>query len=287
MSVEPIARPCELLVVTKGHPFDRAAFFAMLDAVSMRGIVVTHVEQPAAVAVLRPESAPDYDAVLFYDMSGIAIPAPGAAAADPLPPADYVSGIESLLERGTGIVLMNHGLLSWPAWPLWRALSNTSFLLREGEVHGERLPGSGYRGGMGQPDRNAATKLLPALADHPVLDGLEQGLEVQDELYLKSPCFEERVLPLLRSDYSFRAEHFSPPPLAAPDEQAAWSHPPGSDLVVWANACGQSPVVACEIGDGPVTYANPGFQRLIGNAILWVASPEARAWAAIQTPSRS
>jgi hypothetical protein len=229
--------------------------------------------------VLRPESRPHYDVVLFYDMSGIAMPGTGAAQA---PPPEYVRGIEALLERGTGVLLMNHGLLSWPDWPLWRALSNTSFLLSAGEIHGERLPGSGYRGGMGQPERNARTLLRPALAGHPVLDGLESGLEVQDELYLKSPCFESRVVSLLRSDFTFSQAHFSPPPLASPDEQAAWSHPPGSDVVVWANACGRSPVVASEIGDGPHSYASPDFRRLLGNAVNWLASAQAREWAALR-----
>jgi hypothetical protein len=35
-------------------------------------IVTTLVEQPAAQIVLRPENVARFDAVLFYDMSGIA-----------------------------------------------------------------------------------------------------------------------------------------------------------------------------------------------------------------------
>jgi hypothetical protein len=85
---------------------------------------------------------------------------------------------------------------------------------------------------------------------------------------------------LLRSDYEFVADNFTPPPLASAQEQANWDHPPGSNLIVWANAAGNSPVVASDVGDSPEAFANPNFRRLLRNALLWVASPEARAWAA-------
>jgi len=46
-----------VLVVTKGHPFDRGAFFAMLDALPGQGeqYTWTHVEHPAATALFREE----------------------------------------------------------------------------------------------------------------------------------------------------------------------------------------------------------------------------------------
>jgi hypothetical protein len=276
----PPARRLQLLIVSKGHPYDVVAFRALTD--TLPNVESTHVEQPAAQAVLEADSAARYDAVLFYDMSGIGMPGgdPGVEMGDPIdPPLAYQRCIEALLERGTGIVLLNHGLVSWPSWPLWREISGTSYLLRDAEIEGEALPASGYRGGMGQPDRNATFTVRPACLDHPVLAGLAAGFEISDELYLKTPGFEQHVVPLLRSDFSFEAEHFSPPPLAPPEVQATWSHPRGSDLVVWANAARNSPVVASELGDGPSAYANPGFRRLLANAVHWVASQEARSWA--------
>jgi hypothetical protein len=274
-----VSRPLALLVVTKGHPYDRSAFMAIFDA--DRGIEATAVDQPAAQVLLRPENVADYDAVLFYDMSGIALP--GSRAGRPgeflLPPDDYGRSLESLLAKGTGVVLLNHALVSWPAWPLWRGLTGTSFMLRGGELDGRPVPASGFRGGAGELERNATTRLRPATPGHPVLANLEQGFELRDELYLKTRGFESRVVPLLRSDYAFVQENFSASPLASAEEQAAWKHPPGSDLVVWAHAVHRSPVVASELGDGPDAYGNAGFRRLVGNAVRWVASEEARAWA--------
>ncbi len=270
----------QLLVVSKGHPFDRSAFFAMFDA--DRGVEATWVEQPAAQVVLRPEHAARYDAVLFYDMSGIALPGDGSGL--PLgagidPPEDYIRSIEALLERGTGIVLLNHALLSWPSWPLWRQLSQTSFLLRGGELDGRATPASGFRGGATEPDRNLATTLSAVDPEHPVLAGLTDGFEIADELYLKTADFESRVTPLLRSDLGFEASDFTPSPLASREEQAGWDHPRGSNLVAWANAARGTPVFATDLGDGPSAYANAGFRRLVGNAVRWVASEAAREWA--------
>ena len=58
-----------VLVVTKGHPFERDPFFAVFDA--WQDVACTAVEQPAAQAFFSPEAARPYDAFLLYDMPGI------------------------------------------------------------------------------------------------------------------------------------------------------------------------------------------------------------------------
>jgi hypothetical protein len=96
------------------------------------------------------------------------------------------------------------------------------------------------------------------------------------------------VLPLLRGEYAFVQSNFTPPPLASPAEQASWSHPPGSNLIVWASSAGASPVVTSDVGDAPPAFENPAYRRLLQNALRWVASEEARAWArARQREARS
>lgn len=272
-----MANHTSVLVVTKGHDFAHDSFLAMLAA--LEGVTATLVQQPAAQVVLAPEHAGAYDAVLFYDMSGI----PGigllhdGANDTGVPPARYRAAIEALLERGTGIVMLNHATVSWPEWPLWRQIHGSSFMLRKGMLDGVEVPGSGYRGGHG-PLPSAKIRLAP-VAKHPVLEGLEGGFEISDELYLKTAGFESRVLPLLRGEYDFVASNFTPPPLAPPAEQASWNHPPGSNLIVWANSAGASPVVVSDVGDAPPAYENPAYRRLLQNALRWVASEEARAWA--------
>ncbi|MEM1434171.1 MAG: ThuA domain-containing protein [Pseudomonadota bacterium] len=267
-----------VLVISKGHPFAHDAFIAMFEA--LEGVTMTLVEHPAAHAVLQPDAVARYDVVFFYDMSGI----PGVglthddADAEGNPPDGYRTAIEHLVQSGKGLMLVNHATVGWPNWPLWRQISGSSFMLRTGQLNGETVPGSGYRGAHG-PLPNATIKVLPQ-GSHPVLEGLDDGFEITDELYLKTPGFEANVVPLLRGDYDFVVSNFSPPPLAPPDEQAAWDHPPGSNLLVWANACGRSPIVVSELGDSPLAYENPGYRRLLGNALRWLVSEEARQWAA-------
>lgn len=268
--------PVNVLLVTKGHRFDYSGFYAIFD--EDPALNTTQVEQPAAQVILRPENAGNYEAVVFYDMWGVM---PDNSGAFVSPPDDYRRSIGALLDRGTGIVLLNHALVQWPGWPLWREISGTSFMLRRGELYGETVPGSGYRGGGGEPHRNARHFLSVATPGHPAVEGLGDGFEIIDEIYLKTSGFEKDpdIVPLLRSDYPYVQENFNPPPLAPKEEQASWQHPPGTNLTVWAKRTRNSPVVAMDSGDGPEAYANPAFRRLLSNAIQWVASPEAQAWA--------
>ena len=268
--------PINVLVVTKGHPFDYNGFFAMFD--ENAELNATAVEQPAAEILLRPEFVADYDAVFFYDMCGTA---PDEHGEFPQPPAHYAEAVEALLERGVGLVLSNHATVQWPGWALWREISGTSFMLENGELYGETVPGSGYRGGGGEPERNVTHRLTPVDPQHPVASGLEAGFEIVDELYIKTAGFERNpdIVPLFRSDYDFSQANFNPPPYAPPEEQAAWQHPQGSNLITWAKRTRNSPVVATEAGDGPLAYANPDFRRFLENALKWVASDEAKSWA--------
>ncbi len=63
------------LLVTKGHSFDRESFFQMIDNLQTtlpnRFLQFTHVEHPAAEAVLTPDATEKFDAILFYDMPGV------------------------------------------------------------------------------------------------------------------------------------------------------------------------------------------------------------------------
>jgi hypothetical protein len=265
-----------ILVVTNGHPYDYNGFHAIFD--DNPELTASFVDQPAAQAVLRPDSAKNYDAILFYDMWGIPMDPTSSASAEP--PADYVKSIEALLARGTGLVLLNHALVQWPQWPLWREISGTTFLLSQSEQGGKTVPGSGYRGGAGEPHRNARHRLSVVDPAHPVSRGLGEGFEIVDELYLRMPAAESPdIKPLLISDYPFTEKNFNPPPLASQEEQARWHHPDGNNVIVWAKRTGNSPIVASEAGDGPEAYANPAFRRMLYNALGWVASEEARAWA--------
>ncbi|MBH76654.1 MAG: acyl-CoA synthase [Dehalococcoidia bacterium] len=264
----------DVLLVTKGHVFDYNGFYAMFDENPQ--LNTTQVEQPAAQVMLRPENVADYDAVVFYDMWGFT---PDDSGNYQLPPEDYQHSIKALLEQGIGLVLLNHAIVQWPGWPLWKEVHGSSFTMRETVLDGVKVPVSGYRGGGHDPRGNITHFLSVCDSSHPVLQGLGDGFEVTDELYLKTATFESRpdIVPLLRSDYSWVQENFNS--LGPPEQRSNWNHPEGSNLVAWAKRSHNSPVVATDGGDGPSAYENPAFRQFLTNAITWVASDAAKEWA--------
>ena len=251
-----------ILLVTGGHPFEREPFLAVFEA--MEEVAFEHAEQPDAQKLFRPELADRFDATVLYDMPGIAFGPEGPRFDDP--PKAYAEGLLALLERGHGFVFLHHAIAGWPAWPEYAEIVGGRFLYLPGELRGRALPDSGYRHGVRH-------RVMP-VGPHPVLEGLEDGFEIEDELYLFCP-FESDILPLLRSDYRFEAENFYSAAQAVVHgrmfSNEGWSHPSGSDLIAWTHRYRNSPVVTIVSGDGPSAYASPHFRRLLDNAIHWVA----------------
>ncbi|MDJ0849208.1 MAG: ThuA domain-containing protein [Myxococcota bacterium] len=261
-----------VLVVTKGHPFERDAFFAVFE--SWRDIAHTAVEQPAAQAFFTPEAARAWDAFVLYDMPGIGF-RPGRDPEPHEPPPQLVRGFAELLDEGKGFVFLHHAIAGWPTWDAYADAMGGRFLYAPATLRGRKCPDSGYRHAV----KHRLRVVEPA---HPVVQGLGEGFEIEDEVYLLE-VFEADVLPLLRSDHEFVDANFYSSALAVRGEmfsREGWSHAPGSDLVAWARRAGRSPVVTITCGDGPTAYANEGFRRLLENAVRWVASQEARDWAA-------
>jgi type 1 glutamine amidotransferase len=265
--------PLNVLIVVKGHPFDREALGAMFE--EMDGITASFIDQPAAAHVINPDSMKAFDALVFYDMPGLDFRAkrPGRPAYVE-PPAAYKDGLRALLTQGKGIVALHHAIAGWPAWPDYAEWLGGRFLYRAGPLRGRHTQDGGYR-------HDITYTAKPVNAAHPVLEGLpSEGIKLTDEVYL-SEVFEEDVTPLLRADYSFVQENFFSAELAVSQgkmfSNEDWSHAPGSNLVGWTKRAINSPLVYLQPGDGPVTYNSADYRRLVLNAIRWVASPDVLA----------
>ncbi len=252
----------EILLVTKGHPYEREPFYAMFDA--MPDVNWTLVEQPAAQALFSVEQARRYDAFVLYDMPGIVF-RPGQAPGFPAPNDDYKARFLELLEAGHGFVFLHHAIAGWPAWPEYAEIIGGRFLYMGDELRGQPVPDSGYRHGV--------THNVSVLSEHPVTQGV-QSFPITDELYLYE-VFEDDVEPLLASDYEFVQDNFYSATLAVRDgkmfSNEGWQHAPGSNLIGWSKTYGNSKIVYLQCGDDPVAYANESFQRLVANAIEWVS----------------
>lgn len=274
--------PERVLVVTGGHRIDLDALLGMVAALAdARGWVWAHAVQPSAQAWLDPRNADAWDALLLHDLPGLYLrrgEPPRPIGPDPA----VAAAVLGLLDRGVGVVAMHHALAGWPAWDGWADALGGRFHYAPGTLHGRLWPSSGTR----ITDYTARV----AAPGHPVCAGLDD-FSLTDELYC-CPVFEDQVVPLVRHDadvsparFISTYEHVIHGEVDAPDSTG---HPPASDLVAWATAAAASPVVYVQPGDSGATFALPGYRRLIGNAVDWVASAEARTWArSRRTPPHS
>ena len=265
-------RMLNVFVATGGHAFARDGFEAMLRAV---GVQPCFVDQPAAARLMNPDGLRGFDAVLLHDMPGMDFRAPVENRPEPFaPPPELVAGLAALVEQGMGFVALHHALAGWPAWPAYAQLLGGAFLYRPRMVRGELRPGSAYC-----PE--GRYEVTTAGGAHPVVAGVPNRFELLDEPY-RHELFEADIEPLLwRSpvDGRFLSATHAVRRLPDPGEENARE----SAIIGWATSAGNSPVIALQPGDRAETFAHPAYRTLVGNALRWVASPPARAWAAARS----
>jgi hypothetical protein len=84
-----------------------------------------------------------------------------------------------------------------------------------------------------------------------------------------------RITPLLRADTCYTNAPFESAARALGVRDAVapgdWPGRAASDVVAWARDVLASRIVYLQPGDGPATYANEHWRRLLGNALHWVA----------------
>lgn len=257
--------PIRVAVVTKGHPFEAEPFFAVFDA--MADVAWTHVEHPDALELVRPERAAEFDVFVMYDMPGITFTRADPPAEFTDPPDGYREAFRELLDVGQPMVFLHHAIAGWPAWEEYAHIVGGRFHYQPATLDGVDHPDSGYR-----HDVTHTVEVLDV--DHPICAGLDETFEITDELYL-FPVFTDEVTPVMRSRHTFVDREFYSADRAIRGERNTrdgWSHPPGSDLVAWTKTVGASPIAYIQFGDGPQTYADPNYRRVLTNAIHWAAT---------------
>jgi uncharacterized protein len=259
-----------VLVVTAGHRFEAEPFFAMFDADA--GIRWEGAEQPAAMDCFGADKAGTWDAIVMYDMPGIKFVDGESVLIDP--PGDFRRRFTEMLDAGQGFVFLHHAMSAWPSWPEYADIIGGRFHYTPGELHGQLWPDSGYH-------FDVTHHVQITEPGHPICQGVPDGFELTDELYLV-PILTDSLTPLLRTDAPMTSDHFYSAALAIKkryNDRTGWHHPPTSPLLGWVKTAGRSPVAYLQPGHGPTAYANPNYRRLVANAIRWAASPAAHQWA--------
>jgi uncharacterized protein len=259
------------LAVTGGHSVDIDAFRAMLDSISNdREWQWAHAVQPSAQRWFNAKSP--FDAIVCHDIPGLKLKR-GVPPQSFDPDPQVVESMQSLFEAGTGLVILHHALAGWPTWDRWATALGGRFLYAPGELRSNQWPSSGTR-------ITGYTARIET-PEHPVVAGVS-NFSLTDELYC-CPVFESEIVPLISSDADFSPELFiSTYEHVIVGEDAAprcLGHPQPSNLIGWASSAGNSPIVYIQPGDSAATFGLAPYRLLVGNAIEWVSSPQARTWA--------
>lgn len=222
----PGAERRRVLLLTGGHAFEREAFLDVFRADPE--LDVTHLEHASesADAWLRADLE-RFDAVVLYDMP---------REIDEAQKARFLS----LFERGIGLLVLHHALVSFQRWPDYERIIGGRFV-DPGKGADPSLAASG--------DEHDVAVPVEVAAAHPVTAGVEP-FTIQDEIYWSYPVGAD-VVPLLRT-----------------------SHPKSGNPLAWARTEGLSRVVYLQLGHGISAYRHPAFRRLVANAIRHVARRE-------------
>ena len=255
------------LLITKGHPFERGPFFDMYDSLE---IEYTHIEHPAAEHILNPNNAVNYNLLCFYDMPGMNFDLPEDNI-EIDPNEDFKEGFNQLLEEGKPMLFIHHSIAGWPAWDQYAEIIGGKFLYKEKKLRGKLTIDSGYR--------HDITHVAKVVNPHPITEGIKE-IKITDEVYLYE-IFEDSIYPLLTSDYLFEKENFYSANNAINGQMYNndnWDHPPGLGHVAWVKSYKNSPIVYLQMGDGPSTYKNKTYRKLLRQSIDWLTSKEAQEW---------
>ena len=250
-----------LLVVTRGHPFERDNFFNMVDSL---GFNWSHIEHPAAQSFFKKENLKKFDAILFYDMPGLNFDEINDESKFFInPPQEYKEDFLERLSEGKGCIFLHHSIAGWPMWDEYSNIIGGRFLYKPGKIKGKKYPDSGYR--------HFVNYKVSSVSEHPITKGISD-FEIEDELYL-SHVFEEDINPLLKSNYSFVRDNFYSATNALNgkmNSNEGWEHPDGSNLVGWTKSYKKSAITYLQFGDGVKSYENKNVRMLLRRSINWV-----------------
>jgi type 1 glutamine amidotransferase len=146
--------------------------------------------------------------------------------------------LKSFIEAGKGVLSLHHAIVDYTDWPWWyQEVTGGKYFVN---AKGEHLA-SRYREGL-----EFLVTPVPGKGDHPVLRGVGP-LWVNDELY-KGMEHSSSIEVLMET-----------------------THPDNDRPVVYVGPYQRARVVYVQLGHSADTMNNPGFRRLISNAVHWIA----------------
>lgn len=145
------------------------------------------------------------------------------------------SNFLKLFDKGVGLMVVHDALLSYQDWPDYERISGGTYLLSPRTYGDKKWPESSV-------GRNIHIDISVTDKDSPVAAGISDFF-IKDEIY--------RGLPLGSDIHTVFSAENKP--------------------LIWTRQEKNSRVFTCIIGHGPGTWNVPEFQKILGNALHWVA----------------
>lgn len=221
---EPVSK-IKVLLVTGGHGFEKEQFFQVFK--DNPEITFTHAAHAKTNAtVYEREDLLTYDAVVLYDMMK-EITEPQKAR------------FLSLLEKGVGLVVMHHAIVSYQHWPDYE------------RIIGGRYPEEDGKGGVVTEQvgyqHDVEVPVVLVAKEHPITAGMK-NFTIHDEIYWGYRVGSD-VTPLITT-----------------------THPKSAKPLAWARTEKKSRVVYLQLGHDHSAYENPNYRQLVARSIRWTAN---------------
>ena len=216
---ENAAAKIKVLLVTGGHGFEVEPFFKIFS--DNQGIEFTAAKHGKDADVYDRPDLLSYDVTVLYDMP--------KTITD-----EQKKKFLSLLEKGKGLVVLHHALVSYPGWETYEQIIGGSYSQQD-----EKSGKAGY-----QHDVDIPVEIIAR--DHPITKGIADFM-VHDEIYWGFRVAAD-VQPLLRT-----------------------THPRSGNPIAWTRMHGDSRVVYLQLGHGRTAYEHPQYRELVARCIRWTA----------------
>ena len=227
VAVEPADgdRKTKVLVVTGGHGFEQEPFFKIFK--DNPDITFTHAEHAKANAtVYERGDLSSYDVVVLYDMAKNIT-------------EEQKAKFLSLFDKGTGLVVLHHALVSYPDWPEYEKIIGGRYPEPDPNKPGTVTEKAGYQHDVEVP-------VVIVAKDHPVTAGLKD-FTIHDEIY-----------------WGYRVQPDVTPLITT-------THAKSGKPLGWCRTQGKSRVVYLQLGHGPEAFNNENYRKLVAQSIRWTA----------------
>ena len=215
----------KVLLITGGHAFEQEPFFKVFaDNPDIAFTKAAHGKDSATA--WERDDLLTFDAVVLYDM-----PAHITAAQQ----ARFLS----LFEKGVGLVVLHHALVSCQDWPEYERIIGGRYP-KPPNGQPQVTDKVGYQHGLEVP-------IVIADKEHPITRGLKD-FTIHDEIY-----------------WGFRVGADVKPLLTT-------THPKSGGTLAWTRTEGKSRVVYLQLGHDHQAYENPNYRQLVARCIQWAAT---------------